>query len=153
MIDPKKETDTERQDGRQDGWYLLFASWLVSASASLGSLFLDKALGMEPCTLCWFQRIFMYPLAIVLLVGLMPLDRGAARYGLALAVPGWLTAFYHLLVHAGVIPESLQPCGAGPSCLQDDLNLFGFISIPMLSLLAFTGVIALLLYFLKRTSQ
>jgi disulfide bond formation protein DsbB len=135
----------------QDGWYLLFGAWLVAAIATLGSLFLDKALGMAPCSLCWFQRVFMYPLAIVLLVGLLPLDRRVIRYALPLAGLGWLLAYYHLLIHAGIIPESLQPCGVGPSCSQDELNLFGFVSIPMLSLLAFTTVIGLLLFFWKRT--
>ena len=136
-----------------DGWGLLFSAWLVAATATLGSLFLDKALGMEPCSLCWFQRVFMYPLAIVLLVGLLPLDRQVVRYGLPLAALGWLTALYHLLMYAGVIPEALQPCGAGPSCTQDNLGLFGFINIPMLSLLAFTLIIGLLLFFWKRTLQ
>lgn len=153
MNDSLTDKVTAGNAGRQDGWYLLFGAWLIAATATLGSLFLDKALGMEPCSLCWFQRVFMYPLAVVLLAGLLPLDRRVVRYALPLAALGWLTAFYHLLMHAGIIPEALQPCGAGPSCVQDELNLFGYISIPMLSLVAFTLLIGLLLFFWKRTSQ
>lgn len=146
------ETTSHQKSGKTgDGWFLLFAAWLVAAIAALGSLFLDRALGMEPCSLCWFQRVFMYPLAVVLLIGLLPLDRNAARYALPLAVLGWVTAFYHWLLQVGVIPASLQPCGAGPSCVQDDLQLFGFISIPLLSLSAFSVLVGLLYSFWKRT--
>lgn len=136
-----------------DGWSLLFSCWLIASVATLGSLFLDKALGIEPCSLCWYQRIFMYPLVVILLVGLLPLDRRVTRYALPLAILGWMTALYHLLMTVGVIPESLQPCGSGPSCVQEDLGLFGFVNIPMLSLISFTAVIGLLLLFMKRTKQ
>jgi disulfide bond formation protein DsbB len=143
---------TNRQDN-QDGWYLLFGCWLIASVATLGSLFLDKALGIEPCSLCWYQRIFMYPLALILLAGLLPLDRRVIRYALPLACFGWMTAFYHLLMYVGIVPESLQPCGSGPSCVQDDLGLFGFVNIPMLSLLSFSVVTGLLLVFMKRTKK
>ena len=93
----------------------------------------------------------MYPLVVVLLIGLLPLDRHVTRYALPLATLGWLTAIYHLLMYAGIVPESLQPCGNGPSCVQDDLGLIGFVNIPMLSMLAFSAVIGLLLLFIKRT--
>ena len=141
------------QQNSHDGWTLLFASWLLASTATLGSLFLDKALGMEPCSLCWYQRVFMYPLAVILLVGLLPLDRGVIRYALPLVILGWLTAAYHLLMYAGVIPEALQPCGSGPSCTEDDLGLFGLINIPTLSLLSFSAILALLILFIKRTKQ
>ena len=141
------------QQNSHDGWTLLFASWLLASTATLGSLFLDKALGMEPCSLCWYQRVFMYPLAVILLVGLLPLDRRVAHYALPLAMMGWVLAAYRLLMYAGVIPESLQPCGSGPSCTEDDLGLFGFINIPMLSLLSFSAIVALLIAFMKRTKQ
>ena len=146
-----KKADMTRQQNSPDGWSLLFACWLLASMATLGSLFLDKALGMAPCSLCWYQRVFMYPLAVILLVGLLPVDRRVTRYALPLAILGWLTALYHWLMVVGVIPESLQPCGSGPSCTQDDLNLLGFVSIPLLSLLSFTAVIGLLLAFRKRT--
>jgi disulfide bond formation protein DsbB len=153
MNDLEPVSETTGGPYARDGWSLLFAAWLIATIASLGSLFLDRVLGMEPCSLCWFQRVFMYPLAIVLLVGLLPLDQRVVRYALPLAALGWITAFYHLLMYAGVIPEALQPCGAGPSCTKDDLGLFGFVSIPMLSLLAFTLIMGLLLFFWKRTSK
>ena len=103
--------------------------------------------------MCWYQRIFMYPLVLILLTGLVPLDRRVTRYALPLALFGWMTAFYHLLMYVGIVPEALQPCGSGPSCVEDDLNLLGFINIPLLSLLAFSVIIGLLLVFMKRTKQ
>ena len=142
----------DKQKGK-DGWLLLFGCWLIASLATLGSLVLDKALGMEPCSMCWYQRIFMYPLVPVLLTGLLPLDRSVVRYALPLAIFGWITAFYHLLMMVGIVPESLQPCGRGPSCVEDELELFGIVNIPMLSLLSFTAVIALLIAFFKRTKQ
>lgn len=153
MNHSKDQSEVLDQQSNQDGWYLMFGCWLIASVATLGSLFLDKALGIEPCSLCWYQRIFMYPLVVILLVGLLPLDRRVTRYALPLAIVGWMTALYHLLMYVGIIPESLQPCGSGPSCVQDDLGLFGFVNIPMLSLLAFSAVIGLLLVFRKRTKQ
>jgi disulfide bond formation protein DsbB len=153
MNSPGKQNETSIRQNERDGWYLLFGCWLIASVATLGSLFLDKALGIEPCSLCWYQRVFMYPLVPILLAGLLPLDRRVTRYALPLAIFGWMTAFYHLLMYVGIVPESLQPCGSGPSCVQDDLGLFGFVNIPMLSLLSFSAVIALLLVFMKRTKM
>ena len=153
MKNPNSQKAFPDEQENQDGWFLLFGCWLVASLATLGSLFLDKVLGMEPCSLCWYQRIFMYPLVPILLTGLLPLDRRVTRYALPLAGLGWLTALYHLLMYAGIVPESLQPCGNGPSCVQDDLGLFGFVNIPMLSLLSFSVLIGLLLMFIKRTKQ
>jgi disulfide bond formation protein DsbB len=153
MNSSSKQNGRPGERNNQDGWYLLFGCWLIASVATLGSIFLDKALGIEPCSLCWYQRIFMYPLVLILLAGLLPLDRRVTRYALPLAIVGWMTALYHLLMYAGIVPESLQPCGSGPSCVQDDLGLFGFVNVPMLSLLSFSAVIGLLLTFMKRTKQ
>lgn len=146
-----KQNGAAGKKSGKDGWYLLFGCWLTASIATLGSLFLDKLLGIEPCSLCWYQRIFMYPLVLILLAGLLPLDRRVWRYALPLALLGWMTALYHLLMYVGIVPESLQPCGKGPSCVEDDLGLLGFINVPMLSLLAFSVVAGLLLVFVRRT--
>jgi disulfide bond formation protein DsbB len=82
---------------------------------------------------------------VILARGLFPFDRGVVRYGLALAIPGWIVAAYHNLVYAGIVPESLQPCAKGVSCSEEYIELFGVLSIPMMSLLAFTAVIGSLL--------
>lgn len=93
----------------------------------------------------------MYPLGIVFLVALFPLDVRVVRYALPIAAIGWGFAIYHYLLYSGYIPENLQPCGEGPSCTEINLELLGFITIPMLSIFSFTAIIALLLIFRIRT--
>jgi disulfide bond formation protein DsbB len=106
-----------------------------------------------PCVLCWYQRIFLFPLVIVLAVGLFPYDKKVVKFSLPLAIAGWLTAAYHNLLYAGVIPKSIQPCSQGVSCTEEYIDLFGFMSIPMLSLLSFTAIITLLIILMRRQSQ
>ena len=131
-------------------WMLIFACWLLATAGTLGSLFFSEVMGLKPCVLCWYQRIFMYPLVVVFLVGLFPLERLVFRYALPIALIGWGFAVYHYLVYSGYIPESLQPCSTDASCADIDLELLGFITIPMMSILSFTAIIVLLLLFRKR---
>ena len=67
----------------------------------------------------------------------VPFDKSVVKYALPLATAGWLTAMYHTLLYSGIIPESMQPCTQGVSCTEEYINLFGFVTIPMLSLLSF----------------
>ena len=148
------ETPTKRSpDSQQAGLNLLFIGWIIAAAATLGSLFFSEVMGLKPCVLCWYQRIFMYPLVVILLVGMFPLDKKVIRYALPLAVIGWLFAVYHYLVYSGYIPEGLQPCDQDASCAEINLELFGFITIPMMSILAYTAIIALLIMFRKINTQ
>jgi disulfide bond formation protein DsbB len=87
-----------------------------------------------------------------LAVGLFPFDKSVVKYSLPLAIAGWLTALYHSLLYSGVIPENIQPCSQGVSCTEKYIELFGFVSIPMLSLLSFSTIIGLLV-FLTRTNR
>ncbi len=136
---------------RAPDWSLLFAAWLLAAVATAGSLFFSYVMGFAPCVLCWYQRIFLFPLVVILAVGLFPYDRGVARYGLSLAFAGWLVAAYHNLVYFGIVPESLSPCIQGVSCKEEYVKLLGFLSIPLLSLLAFTSILGLLLLLQRRS--
>lgn len=131
-------------------WTLVFLCWLIALVSTLGALFLGEVMGMAPCVLCWYQRIAMFPLVIILAVGLLPFDYRSVRYALPLAVTGWAIALYHCLLYWGVVPKGLVPCGEGPSCTDVKLELIGFISIPLLSLTAFSLIVALLLIVKKR---
>ena len=133
-------------------WTILFLCWLVAGISVMGSLFFSHVMEFAPCVLCWYQRIFLFPLVIVLAVGLFPFDKRVVKYTLPLAIVGWLTAAYHNLLYAGIIPENTQPCSRGVSCTEEYIELFGFLSIPMLSLLSFTTIIVLLVILLRRIS-
>lgn len=128
----------------KSAWSTLFLCWLLSAIGTTGSLFFSNVMDLSPCVLCWYQRIALFPLVLILGVGLFPFDARVVRFALPLALAGWAVAAFHNLVYWGLIPERLQPCSAGVSCAHRDLNLLGFVSIPLLSLAAFSGIIALL---------
>jgi len=129
----------------QQGWQLIFACWLLATVSSLASLFFSEVIGLVPCELCWYQRIFMFPLVVILLAGLHPFDIKVIRYALPVAVIGLLFTIYHCLLFFGFIPETLQPCSQGVSCSDDSMVLFGFLPIPLLSLASFSVIIFLLL--------
>ena len=99
----------------------LFAAWFVALSASLAVLFIGEVLGQTPCNLCWFQRAFMFPLAIILGVAAWRADLSIWRYAAPLAVLGGAVALYHSLLYAGIVPAPIVPCTAsGPSCTDAD---------------------------------
>jgi disulfide bond formation protein DsbB len=135
-------------------WTLLFLCWLVVSVSATISIFFSSVLEYEPCVLCWYQRICLFPLIPVLAAGLFPaFDKSVIKYALPLSIAGGLTALYHSLLYAGIIPESIQPCSKGVSCTEKYFELFGFVSIPMLSFLAFSIVVILLTILKRRTSQ
>jgi disulfide bond formation protein DsbB len=133
-------------------WAILFVCWLLASAATLGSLFFSEVMELPPCSLCWIQRIFMFPLTIILLVGLFPFDPQVVRYALPLAVVGGAVALYHLLLQVGLVPESAAPCRQGVLCEEAQLQIYGFVSIPMLSLLVFGAVTGLLCLLKRRQS-
>jgi disulfide bond formation protein DsbB len=126
-------------------WTLVFGAWLVAAMATLGALFMSEIMGFAPCVLCWYQRIFMFPLVFILAAGLFPFDPKVLRYALPLAAVGLLVAGVHLLLVAGYIPESLAPCRQGIPCSTVQVQWLGFITIPLLSFFAFLVLNALLI--------
>jgi disulfide bond formation protein DsbB len=143
--------DSLPNDQLDPDWVLLFAAWLVAVLAAAGSLFFSYVMEFAPCVLCWYQRICLFPLVVVLARGLFPFDRGAVKYALPLALLGWVVAAYHNLVQAGFVPQSLQPCTQGVSCQEEYLSLFGVLSIPALSLLAATTLVAILVVLARRS--
>ncbi|MBF0603272.1 MAG: disulfide bond formation protein B [Nitrospirae bacterium] len=135
--------------GIQTGWTLIFAAWIVVAIASLGSLFFSEVMGVPVCVLCWYQRVAMYPLTFILPVGLFPYDPKVVRYVGVLVGMGWFIALFHVLLVGGVIPKSVRPCVQGIPCSETYLSLFGFLTIPLMSLLTFT-LVAFLLFSVQR---
>lgn len=110
----------------------LLAAWI----ATCGSLFFSEVMGWPPCELCWYQRILMYPLAVILGVGILRRDGKLHYYVLPLSIVGVGVALYHhLLITTDWFPP--PSCSAGVPCNVDFLNWFGFITIPFLALIAF----------------
>ncbi len=130
-------------------WALLFVAWIIATASTLTSLFFSEVIGVPVCVLCWYQRIAMYPLVIILALGLFPYDSKVIRYSAALTIIGWFIALFHVLLVAGIIPESAQPCVQGVPCTETHIAIMGFINIPIMSLLTFT-IIAALLFFAQR---
>ena len=134
-------------------WTIIFICWIIAFVSTLGSLFFSEIMELAPCSLCWYQRIFMFPLVIMFFVGLFSFDKSIIKYALPIAIIGWGFAFYHYLLYSGFIPENLQPCSQGISCSETYLDLFGFLTIPLLSLISFTIIIALLFVSKRRLSK
>lgn len=134
---------------RDRAWPLVFACWLVATISTLGAIFLGEVMGLAPCILCWYQRICMFPLVLILAAGLFPLDVRVVRYAFPLALVGLGIAVFHLLVSEGIVSEAITPCTQGVPCSQQLIEWFGFLTIPMLSVAAFTVINAMLiaLYF------
>ena len=130
-------------------WRPLGAAWAIALLSSLAVLFVGEVMGQAPCDLCWFQRAFMFPLAIILGIAAFKSDRAVVPYGLALAAGGGLIALYHSLLYVGVIPAPIVPCTGGPSCSGESMAIGG-VPLPLPSLTAFALILTLLLNFQRR---
>jgi len=130
---------------------LLLSAWLLAAVASLSAIYIGEVLGQTPCFLCWFQRAFMFPLAVVLAVACYNADFNVGRYAIPLAAVGAVLALWHSLLYVGLIPEPIQPCTAtGPSCSGSEMTVFGVVPLPFLALGTFIAIIILLLMIRRR---
>jgi len=123
----------------------IYLIWVVSLIATLGSLFFSEVMQLPPCTLCWYQRIAMYPIAIIVPLALMVNESQVIlKYVFTLSLIGVSIAIYHNLLYYGIIPESIAPCKAGVSCTTRQIEWFGFVTIPFLALVAFALILILL---------
>lgn len=138
------------QQNDESVWTPLLGVWVVSLVATMGSLFFSEVMGLPPCVLCWYQRICMYPLAVIATVALVTRDRRVGYYAWPLVLTGLAVAIYHNLLYYHVIPESIAPCAAGVSCTDRQIEWFGIVTIPLLSLCGFTLIAACLLWFRAR---
>lgn len=129
---------------------IVYVAWLVALTATLGSLYFSEVRQFVPCTLCWYQRILMYPLVVLLGVGAWRRDRGVVAYALPLSLLGIVVAGYHVLDQK--IPGFGFPgaCSSGVPCNVAYVNYLGFITIPVLATTAFVLISALLVVALRR---
>jgi disulfide bond formation protein DsbB len=129
-----------------------YAAWVAALIATLGSLYASEIAHFPPCVLCWYQRICMYPLVVIIAVGILKKDRWMPLYVLPLSIIGMLIGLYHVLLYYQIIPESVAPCIQGISCTTKYIEWFGFVTIPFLSLSAFV-IITILIFLSWRYSN
>ncbi len=114
-------------------------NFIFSLLGVFGSLFFSEILKYPPCPLCWYQRIALYPLAVIYAVAILADDKSYRKYVVGFILFGLTIAIYHNLLYYGVIAQPIIPCtGDGVSCTARQLELFGVITIPLLSLVAFS---------------
>lgn len=132
--------------------YGLYFSWLLASVAILGSLYFSQIRGMDPCNLCWYQRISLFPLGIILGIACYKGFMGIAPYALPLVFIGMLFAGYQVAIQQ--IPEwnPIELCGSGPKC-TDKIQVLGPLTLPMLSLGNFIVLAVLLLMIWSQESK
>ncbi len=128
-------------------WGILFA-FLISLASALSSLFYSEIAGFPPCDFCWYQRIFMYPLVILLGLALIKRDNSIVDYTLSLSVVGFLISLYHNFIYYynNGLNANCQILGKGVSCVKRYVFEFGYITIPMMAITAFSLVIIFLIF-------
>lgn len=119
----------------------LWAAWIVATVTTLGSLYFSEITRYTPCDLCWYQRICMYPLTVVLLVAAVRDDRRVWTYVAPVAAIGALTATYHSQLQA--FPEQQSFCSTTVPCTARYVWEFGFISLPFMALTAFVFILTM----------
>ncbi len=124
---------------------IVFMCFIIASIATLGSLFFSEVMQFVPCSMCWYQRIFMYPLVLIFLINLLYPDDKVFTYSFPVVIVGLFFAIYHNLLMFGVIPESVVPCVQGVPCSTEYINWLGFITIPFLSLIAYLAIFVLLI--------
>lgn len=123
---------------------ILFA-FIVALVAMSGSLTYSELVGYQPCEFCWFQRILMYPQVLILGLALLRKDRNVWIYSAGLSVIGVLIAAYHYILQLGYVPAICSATGAAVSCAQTPFFEFGYITIPMMSITAFSMILLFML--------
>ena len=124
--------------------YELWAGFVVAAIGTGGSLFFSEIAGFVPCDLCWFQRICMYPLSLLLLFAAVHGDYRFARYLLPLPLAGACVSVYHILVENQVVSEPTACKIGGAGCAVKWINEFGYVTIPTIALSGFLLLIGFL---------
>nr|WP_316572508.1 disulfide oxidoreductase [Neobacillus sp. YIM B06451] len=135
------------KDSREN---ILFFAWAVSILAMFGSLYFSEIRKYEPCVLCWYQRILMYPLALQLGIATVKKDYRFTLYSAWMSAIGMMVSAYHYsLQKLPFMAEAAPACGRVP-CTGQYINWLGFITIPFLALMAFTLIFICSMVILKK---
>ncbi len=115
----------------------MYFSWLIATVATAGSLYFSNVMLLPPCSLCWWQRICMFPLSVLLGIAYIRKESCSLFYTAPLIFAGTIISLYHNLLYYGVIEKSITACTSGVSCTSVQIEWMGFITIPLLALTAF----------------
>jgi hypothetical protein len=129
----------------------IWLAWIVALVAMVGSLIYSEVIHFEPCRYCWFQRIAMYPLAVILFVGAIRREFQVKFYALPLALIGLTISAYHYLIQTFPSIEGAGSCGAIP-CTAKYVDIFGFISIPFMAGAGFIVIAVLLGFYVNKNN-
>ena len=116
---------------------------LIAIGATFGSLYFSEVRNFVPCEYCWYQRIAMYPLALILLIASVRRDKNIIPYALTLSLAGFGISAYHYQLQ--LFPEQSSSCGLDASCTYRWIEVFGFVTIPLLALTSFAFISMLLM--------
>ncbi len=140
----------KKNDKRENLLFLAFAAALI---AVFGSLYFSEIRQYEPCELCWYQRIVMYPFVVLLGIATVKKDYGIAFYTMILSAVGGMISLYHYgLQKVAFLADTAPACGRIP-CTGQYINWLGFISIPFLALIAFIIVFVCSFLVWKQTKE
>ncbi|MFD1040272.1 disulfide oxidoreductase [Virgibacillus byunsanensis] len=131
----------------------LYLAWLVAIIATLGSLYFSEIKEFIPCELCWYQRILMYPLALIIGIATFKNDVATKKYILPITIIGWFISLFHYLEQKVPGFAKIKPCADGVPCSAEYINWFGFITIPFLALIGFTFITVLMLLIKSQKSN
>ena len=130
--------------------YILLFAWAIALISTVGSLYAGEILQIPMCIMCWYQRICMYPMVVILGVSIIRKNtKDILYFVLPFSIVGIILSFYHHLLQMGVIQETLAPCIQGISCATKYLFIAGFITFPLISFIAFSMITLSVLLFIK----
>lgn len=129
--------------------YILPLAFLFAAGALAASMVLSSVYSLVPCELCWYQRILMFPIPILLGIALLRRDYRVYWYVLPLSITGAIVAFYQSLLQWDIVGESSLTCNGLVSCGDAQVEFLGFLTIPFGAFLVFSGISALMIAQMK----
>lgn len=129
-----------------------FLIFLLSIMGTFGSLYFSEVMKFPPCSLCWYQRICLYPIALITFTDILNQRFDDYWHEFVLAAAGAIIAFYHNLLYYGVI-ENIVPCSKDVSCTTRMIEWYGFITIPLLSLVGFIIILTIIGFSFRKVTQ
>nr|WP_231607279.1 disulfide oxidoreductase [Fictibacillus sp. 18YEL24] len=130
----------------------MLIAWITSIVSLVGSLFFSEVMKFVPCDFCWYQRILMYPLVIVLGVAFYQQDHKVTRYVLPLSFLGIIVSGYHYALQKIPALKAFEVCTSGVPCSGQYINWLGFITIPLLAFVGFMIITICMLWMRKQSN-